>query len=77
MDTALKDFQGEKRPHNASVLPAESQQIYVYIVPAQTVKEIYPLGGNVRYLISPDGSEYSLRSVSSPNDSRIQGYREN
>ena len=57
IDTALKDFQGEKRPHNASVLPAESHQIYVYIVPAQTVKGVYPLGGDVRYLISPDGSK--------------------
>jgi len=56
IDTALKDFQGEKRPHNAAVLPAESHQIYVYIVPAQTAEGVYPLGGDVRYLISPDGS---------------------
>ena len=57
IDTALKDFQGEKRPHNVAILPAESQQIYVYIVPAQTEKGVYPLGGDVRYLISPDGSK--------------------
>jgi hydrogenase maturation factor len=30
--------------------------MYVYIYPAQTDKNIYPLGGDIRYLISPDGS---------------------
>lgn len=54
--TALGDFRGEKRPYNVAVLPAESNQMYVYIVPAQTTAGVYPLGGDVRYLISPDGS---------------------
>ncbi|MGH9730771.1 MAG: hypothetical protein ACRD4A_03660 [Candidatus Acidiferrales bacterium] len=53
---ALKDFQGEKRPYNTAVLPAESGQMYVYVVPAQTVSDVYPLGGDVRYLISADGN---------------------
>jgi hypothetical protein len=39
------------------VLPAASDQLYVYIVPAQTKKGVYPLGGDARYLISKDGSE--------------------
>ena len=30
--------------------------MYVYIYPAQTTNGIYPLGGDVRYLISADGS---------------------
>jgi hypothetical protein len=28
----------------------------VYILPAQTVADVYPLGGDVRYLVSADGS---------------------
>lgn len=54
--TARANFQGEKRPYNAMVLPLDSGQMYVYIVPAQTVANVYPLGGDVRYLISPDGN---------------------
>jgi hypothetical protein len=56
IDMALKDFQREDRPYNTMVLPLDSGQMYVYVVPAQTVKDIYPLGGDVRYLISSDGN---------------------
>lgn len=55
IDTALDDFRGEKRPYNVAVLPATTDQLYVYVVPAQTKNGIYPLGGDVRYLITPDG----------------------
>src|SRR5882724_4213256 len=34
-ETARKDFHGENRPYNFSVLPADSGQFYVYIFPAQ------------------------------------------
>ncbi len=54
--TALNDFHGEKRPYNTAVLPALPGQVYVYVYPAQTVSDVYPLGGDVRYLISADGS---------------------
>lgn len=54
--TALNDFHGERRPYNAMVLPHPSKQIYVYIVPAQTKTGVYPLGGDVRYLIAADGT---------------------
>jgi hypothetical protein len=56
IDAALKDFQGEKRPYNVAVLPAPSNQLYVYVTPAQTEDGVYPLGGDVRYLISSDGN---------------------
>lgn len=56
IDVALADFRGEKRPYNAAVLPAESNQLYVYVMPAQTENGVYPLGGDVRYLISSDGN---------------------
>jgi hypothetical protein len=55
-DTALHDFQGEKRPYNGAVLPAPSNQLFVYVMPAQTKAGIYPLGGDARYLITADGS---------------------
>ncbi len=54
-DTARHDFQGEKRPYNIAVLPSPSDQLYVYVIPAQTKTGIYPLGGDVRYLVTPDG----------------------
>jgi hypothetical protein len=54
-DTALRDFQGEKRPYNVAVLPAPPDQLYVYVVPAQTKTGVYPLGGDVRYLMTADG----------------------
>jgi hypothetical protein len=54
-DTALHDFQGEKRPYNVAVLPAPPNQLYVYVVPAQTKTGVYPLGGDVRYLMTADG----------------------
>jgi len=59
IDTALKDFvehfEGEQRPYNVAVLPAEKGQVWVYLVPAQTKGAVYPLGGDARYLISADG----------------------
>jgi hypothetical protein len=55
IDVALDDFQGEKRPYNVAVLPAPSNQLYVYVIPAQTKPGIYPLGSDVRYLITADG----------------------
>lgn len=56
IDTALHDFHGEQRPYNVAVLPADSSQLYVYVIPAQTENGIYPLGGDARYLISADGN---------------------
>src|SRR5437867_2687833 len=56
VDTALHDFQGEKRRYNVAVLPAPSDRLYVYVVPAQTQDDVYPLGGDARYLVSPDGN---------------------
>ena len=56
VEACKRTFQGENRPYNFAVLPAEAGQMYVYIYPAQTKKGIYPLGGDVRYLISADVS---------------------
>ena len=55
LDTALSDFTGESRPYNVAVLPAPSDQLYVYVIPAQTKAGVFPLGGDARYLISANG----------------------
>ena len=61
IDTSLKDFvehfEGEQRPYNVAVLPAEKEQVWVYLVPAPTKPKVWPLGGDVRYLISADGTK--------------------
>jgi hypothetical protein len=57
VETALADFRGENRPYNVALLPARLGQMYVYVVPAQTKQGVYPLGGDVRYLMSQDGSK--------------------
>jgi hypothetical protein len=56
LDIALRDFQGEKRPYNTYVVPSETNQLYLYILPAHTTSEVYPLGGDVRYLFTADGN---------------------
>jgi hypothetical protein len=55
IDTAVAEFKGEARPYNVAVLPAPSNQLYVYVLPAQTKSGVYPLGGDVRFLVSEDG----------------------
>jgi len=56
IEIALGDFRGENRPYNVAILPVKSGQIYVYLLPAQVEQGVYPLGGDVRYLVSQDGS---------------------
>jgi len=55
MDVTVKDFGKTSRPYNIAVLPGPSEQLYVYLYPAQTKARVYPLGGDVRYLVSADG----------------------
>jgi len=54
---SLEATQLEKRPYNTYVLPLDSGEFYVYILPAQTSADVYPLGGDTRYLLSADGSK--------------------
>jgi hypothetical protein len=51
----VKNFKGPQRPYNFALLPADKESWWVYFVPAQTEPEIYPLGGDLRYLVSKDG----------------------
>lgn len=57
IEISLADFTGAERPYNVAVLPAASNQVYVYVVPAQTQHGVFPLGGDARYLVSADGSK--------------------
>ena len=55
IEVTMRDFGAATRPYNAAVLTGWSEQLYVYLYPAQTKARVYPLGGDVRYLVSPDG----------------------
>lgn len=57
IEIAMKDLGATPRPYNVAVLPAPEEQLYVYLYPAQTKARVYPLGGDVRYLVSPDGTK--------------------
>ncbi len=61
IETALADFtnhfEGEQRPYNVYVLPAPKDRLWTYLLPAQTKAKVWPLGGDVRYLVSPDGKK--------------------
>ena len=57
IEVAMKDFGGANRPYNIAVLPARAGQLYVYLYPAQTEARAYPLGGDVRYLVTADGTK--------------------
>ena len=57
IEISLADFKGAPRPYNVAALPTDSNQIYVYVIPAQTKQGIFPLGGDARYLVSSDGSK--------------------
>ncbi len=56
-ETAMRDFHGADRPYNLAVLPARDGGMYVYLYPAQVKEGVYPLGADVRYRISPDGTK--------------------
>jgi len=56
LELATKDFGAANRPYSIAVLPAPAEQLFVYLYPAQTKARVYPLGGDVRYLVSSDGT---------------------
>ncbi|HEX4996972.1 MAG TPA: hypothetical protein VFY29_02035 [Terriglobia bacterium] len=54
-DKAFQEFRPKDRQYNVAVLPAPKDRFYVYLMPAQTRTGVYPIGADVRYLISTDG----------------------
>lgn len=55
--SAQDDFGKVTRPYNYAILPLQNGDMYVYLYPAQTDPKIHPLGGDVRYLVSSDGTK--------------------
>ena len=56
LQTVGRDFGKQSRPYNTYILPTESGQLYVYFLPGQTAEGVWPLGGDVRYTVTLDGS---------------------
>ena len=58
IELAKTDFGKVDRPYNVAVLSAPANQLYALSGPyTRTVSGIFPLGGNVRYLVSADGKK--------------------
>jgi hypothetical protein len=57
IEAAKRDFGETSRPYNVAVLPAEGEGMFVYLYPAQVKAGVYPLGADVRYRVSPDGTK--------------------
>jgi hypothetical protein len=55
IELARSDFGPVKRSYNLSALPTENGEWWVYVMPAQTYSNVWPLGGDARYRISHDG----------------------
>jgi hypothetical protein len=56
-EIALADFGATARPYSSAVLRGPDERFYVYLYPAPTSAGVYPIGGDVRYLISGDGKQ--------------------
>lgn len=52
---ARADFGAQSRPYNAAVIERPDGLLWVYLMPAQLRMDVYPLGGDVRYLFAADG----------------------
>src|SRR5262249_44296868 len=57
LEIVLADFGRPSRSYTSAVLPATDGRFYVYLYPAQLKAGSYPLGGDLRYLISGDGQK--------------------
>ncbi|HMF88202.1 MAG TPA: hypothetical protein VK575_08985 [Gemmatimonadaceae bacterium] len=55
LETAAKDFGPVRRTYNTAALPRPDGNWWVYLLPAQTVWGVFPLGADARYLVSADG----------------------
>lgn len=57
LHTSLDDFGTQQRAYNSYVIPREDGKFWVFFLPAPTNELLYPLGADVRYLVSPDGRQ--------------------
>jgi len=63
LELAIKDFHPSHRPYNTAILGAPNGNFYVYLYPGQTKDTVWPLGGDVRYTITPDGKKIVEKRV--------------
>ena len=61
IDTAIAEFGAVQRPYNVAVLPAPGGHWWVYLTPAPTVSGVWPLGGDLRDLVSADARRIVAR----------------
>ena len=57
LHTSLDDFGTQQRAYNSYVLPRDDRKFWVFFLPAPTNQLLYPLGADVRFLISADGRQ--------------------
>lgn len=57
IQVAFADFRQELAGYQAVLIPTESDEFYVYVMPTQNIPGVYRFGGDARYLISADGSK--------------------
>lgn len=55
LDLARSDAGTPNRPYNFAALRGARGEWLVYAMPAQTRSNVWPLGGDTRYQVSPDG----------------------
>jgi hypothetical protein len=55
LETCRALFGARGRPFNIAVLDAPDSRHWVYVYPAQTDADVVPHGGDVRYMVGPDG----------------------
>jgi hypothetical protein len=55
IDTARAAFGPVQRPYNLAILPTSDGGWFVYLFPASTSVEVWPIGGDERYTITADG----------------------
>lgn len=56
IELAKGDFPFLNHQYNVAALPAAAGDWWVYLLPAQTKPDVWPLGGDGRYRISADGT---------------------
>lgn len=56
LETCRVLFGSRDRPYNIAVIDAADNRYWVYVLPAQTDADVFPHGGDIRYLVGPDGT---------------------
>lgn len=84
IELALAKFNKGKeynRPYNVALLPSMEGKWLVYFYPAPIKENVWPLGGDVRYLVSKDGTQILDKRImhkdileGAPPDNAVSGF---